>query len=94
MLGGTVDVLCYRDYTREGKRINTHSLLIQGVQLPAKTEGEPSVFNPRRMRRRVMVVVLCVCMSVCLSVTTLAATYLVCESNFRCYKVPYDILNA
>ena len=44
LLGGTVDVLCYRDYTREGKRINTHSLLIQGVQLPAKAEGEPSVF--------------------------------------------------
>lgn len=43
-LGGTVDVVCYRDYTREGKRINTHSLIIQGVQLPAKTEGEPSIF--------------------------------------------------
>ena len=39
-LGGTVDVLCYRDYTREGKRINTHSLIIQGVKLPPKTEGQ------------------------------------------------------
>ena len=47
------------------------------------------VINPRRMRRRVTVVVLCVI----LSVTTLAATYLVCESNLRCYKVPYDVPN-
>ena len=31
---GVVDVLCYRDYTREGKRVNTHSLLIKGVKLP------------------------------------------------------------
>ena len=30
-----VDVLCYRDYTREGKRVNTHSLFIKGVKLPA-----------------------------------------------------------
>lgn len=29
-----VDVLCYRDYTREGKRITSHSLLIAGVKLP------------------------------------------------------------
>ena len=39
---------------------------------------------------RVMVVVL----SVGLSVTTLAATYLVCKSNLQCYKVPYGIPNA
>ena len=39
-LGDGIDVLCYRDYTREGKRINTHSLIIQGVQLSAKTEGK------------------------------------------------------
>ena len=39
-LGGVVDVLCYRDYTREGKRVNTHSLIIQGVQLPTKTQGD------------------------------------------------------
>ena len=48
------------------------------------------VINPRRMREG-MVVVLCVC--VCLSVTELAATYLVCKSKVRCYKVPYDISN-
>ena len=49
------------------------------------------IINPRRMRRRVTVVVLCV---IPLSVTTLAATYLVCESNLLCYKVPYDVPNA
>ena len=38
-LGGVVDVLCYRDYTREGKRVNSHSLIIQGVKLPAKTDS-------------------------------------------------------
>lgn len=27
------DVLCYRDYTREGKRVNTHSLVIKNVKL-------------------------------------------------------------
>ena len=32
--------------------------------------------------------------SVSLSVTTLAATYLVCESNLQCYKVPYGLPNA
>ena len=36
----------------------------------------------------------CVCLSVCLSVTTLTATYLVCESNLQCYKVPYGVPNA
>ena len=35
-----------------------------------------------------------VCLSVCLSVTTLAATYLICESNLRCCKVPYGVPNA
>ena len=29
-----VDVLCYRDYTREGKRVNTHSLVIKKVKIP------------------------------------------------------------
>ena len=29
----SVDVLCYRDYTREGKRVNSHSLIIKGVEL-------------------------------------------------------------
>ena len=32
--------------------------------------------------------------SVCMSVTFLAATYLICESKMRCYKVPYGIPNA
>ena len=31
---------------------------------------------------------------VCLSVTMLAATYLVCESNLRCCKVPYGVPNS
>ena len=31
-----VDVLCYRDYTREGKRVIAHSLLLQDVKLPNK----------------------------------------------------------
>ena len=35
-----VDVLCYRDYTREGKRVTTHSLLLQGVKLPQKTSAQ------------------------------------------------------
>ena len=34
-----------------------------------------------------------VCLSVCLSVTTLAATYLVFESNLQCCKVPYGVPN-
>jgi hypothetical protein len=50
------------------------------------------IINPRRMRCRVTVVVLCVYLSVCLSVTTLTATYLIYESKVRCYKatVPYQ----
>ena len=35
-----------------------------------------------------------VCLSVCLSVATLAATYLVCESNLWYCKVPYGVSNA
>ena len=35
-----------------------------------------------------------VCVSVRLSVTTLAATYLVCESKLQCYKVPYGVPNS
>ena len=31
-----------------------------------------------------------VCLCVCIN-TKLAATYLVCESKVRCYKVPYGI---
>ena len=38
---GVVDVLCYRDYTREGKRVNIHSLYVKGVKLPKTTsQGE------------------------------------------------------
>ena len=35
-----VDVLCYRDYTREGRRVTTHSLLLQGVKLPPKSSSQ------------------------------------------------------
>jgi len=35
-----VDVLCYRDYTREGRRVTTHSLLLQAVKLPPKTGAQ------------------------------------------------------
>ncbi|XP_064398702.1 ubiquitin-like modifier-activating enzyme ATG7 [Halichondria panicea] len=30
---GMVDVLCYRDYTREGRRVNSHSLYVKGIKL-------------------------------------------------------------
>ena len=33
---GVVDVLCYRDYTREGKRVISHSLLLEGIKLPER----------------------------------------------------------
>ena len=33
----------------------------------------------------------CVYVCVCLSVTMLTATYLICESKMRCYKVPYGL---
>ena len=42
--------------------------------------------NPRRMHRRVTVVVLCVCL--------LPRYYLICESKVRCYKVPYGLPKA
>ena len=45
------------------------------------------MFNPRRMREGYC------SWFVCLSVITLAATYLVCESNSRCCKVPYGVPN-
>ena len=48
--------------------------------------------NPRRMREGYGSWF--VYLSVCLSVTMLAATYLVCASNLRCYKVPYGVPNA
>ena len=53
------------------------------------------IINPRRMRRRVTVVVLCVCLSVrlsvCLSVNSVTAPYFVCESQARCYMIPYGV---
>ena len=52
------------------------------------------IINPRRMRRRVTVVVLCVCLSVCLSVNSLTATYLVCELQGRCYMILHGVSNA
>ena len=42
---------------------------------------------------RFVCVCVCVCLCVCVSVTALAATYLVCKSKVRCYKVPYGVLN-
>ena len=35
-----VDVVCYRDYTREGKRVISHSLLLQSVKLPDKMAAD------------------------------------------------------
>ena len=54
-------------------------LHLRGVVRPMKEY----IVNPRRMRRRVMVVVLCVCLSVCLSVNSVTAAYFVCESQAR-----------
>jgi hypothetical protein len=53
------------------------------------------VFAWRNIKNeRVTVVILCVYLPVCVSVTTLTATYLVCESKLRCYKIPCGIPNA
>ena len=53
--------------------------------------------NPRRMRRRVTVVVLCVCvsvcLSVCLSVTTKSAAYLIFTPQTKFYRVLYGVFN-
>ena len=38
-----VDVLCYRDYTRDGKRTVEHSLLLQDVKLPDKMAADGSL---------------------------------------------------
>ena len=35
-----VDVLCYRDYTRDGKRVVSHSLLLEGVTLSEKMAAD------------------------------------------------------
>ena len=35
-----VDVLCYRDYTREGKRVISHSLLLEDIMLPDKMAAD------------------------------------------------------
>ena len=41
------DIPCYRDYTREGKRVNTHSLYVNGVKLPRTTsQGEQTWKQP------------------------------------------------
>ena len=52
-----------------------------------------NIINPRRMRRRVTVVVLCVCVSVCQSVTTKSAAYLVSTSQTKFYGVLYGVFN-
>ena len=33
-------MVCYRDYTREGKRVIGHSLLLQSVKLPDKMAAD------------------------------------------------------
>ena len=53
--------------------------------------GLHQFINPRRMCEGYCSC--SVCLS-CLSVTTLTATYLICESKLRCYKVPYGVPNA
>ena len=50
-----------------------------------------SLSNPRRMHEGYSSRFMCVC--VYLSITTLAATYLFCTSQMRCYKAPYGISN-
>ena len=35
-----VAVLCYRHYTREGKRVTSHSLLLEGIKLPEKMAAD------------------------------------------------------
>ena len=54
-----------------------------------------AVINPQRMRKSYGSHSACVYGegSVCLSVTALAATYPVCKSIVRCYKVPYGVSN-
>ena len=65
-------------------------------RIPHSTTGTAylqklNIINPRRMHRRVTVVVLCVCVCVCLSVcvfvTMLAATYLICMPKVRHHRV-------
>ena len=51
------------------------------------------MINPRRMRRRVTVVVLCVRVSVYLSFTTKSAAYLVFTSQSKFYRVLYGVFN-
>ena len=46
--------------------------------------------NPRRMREDYGSRSLCLCVSI----TKLAATYLVCKSKLRCYRIPYGVPNA
>ena len=53
--------------------------------------GPLSMFNPRRMRRRVTVVVLCV--SLCLSVTTKSVAYLVFTSQTKFYRFFCGVFN-
>ena len=49
--------------------------------------------NPWRMHEGLGSHSVCVCVCVCLSITVLAATYLVCKSQERCYKIPYGVSN-
>ena len=51
--------------------------------------GTSDLWLPSAHAPRGTVVILCVCVSV----TTLAATYLVCKSKLRCYTVSYGVPN-
>ena len=54
-------------------------------------ESNNVIFNPRRMRRRVTVVIF-VCVSVCLSVPPLRASLLICMAQVRYQLALNDIL--
>ena len=51
------------------------------------------IFKPRHMRKGYSSSFRCVCVCVYLSLAKLAATYLVCLSKVRWYKVPYGVPN-
>ena len=66
-----------------------HTFIIFNPQCMREGSLEPRLTFGFEASARVTVAVLCVC----LSVTTLAATYLICESKLRCCKVPYGVPN-
>ena len=90
-------------WSQREKRQNmtrTHNLLLGRLSCCSLHHCDSSnyihIFTPCACARGTVVVVfvcLCVCVSVCVSVTALAATYLVCKSGIRCYKVPSGVSN-